>query len=371
LKRILIIGDSNSLYIKRYIEHILLGGFEIYLVNYNDKANFSEFYAKNSIQLISAKGIPKLRDFKFGMLTRLLSVVTKRQKYDIIHVHYIGVFHMLVLCVAVLNWKTSHIVGTYWGSDLFRACDKKRKLLGRFLKHFRHISLSTNEMREEFTSIFDNTYDEKLRMALFGISRFADISAIMEAHTIDDCKAHISIDPKKTVVCVGYNAAEQQQHLKVIAQIPKLKKDILDRIVWVFPMTYGYSADETVIKVQEKLSSMDTDSIVIAEFMNDEEVAKLRIATDIFIHAQTTDAFSASIQESLYTGSIVVNPIWIQYSEIKKLGIKVLEYSEFDELPGILERLVQNGISRFEGNRKKLVSRTSWRAVKSDWLELY
>jgi hypothetical protein len=38
---------------------------------------------------------------------------------------------------------------------------------------------------------------------------------------------------------------------------------------------------------------------IVSQFLSDEDIARLRIAKDIFIHAQKTDAFSETVQEYL------------------------------------------------------------------------
>jgi len=371
MKRILIIGDADSVWIKRYIEHILLGeDYEVYLTNLIDKTKFSKFYSQNHIHLINTKSIPILRNIpKIRALIRLFSAFRERRHYDIIHVHYMSPIHIAALRILASHRKTSHIIGTFWGSDLFRASARILKVFRRNFRHFRYLGVSTDEMQRKFTDIFGDSYNQKLRRVLFGISGFNDISTILKVQNKENCKAHFNICSKKTVVCVGYNAYEGQQHLKVISQIAKIREETLKKIIWIFPMTYGKM--KNLKEVQDTLSLMDVNYIILTNFMEDEEIAKLRIATDILIHAQITDAFSASLQEHLYAGSVVINPTWIQYSQISKLQIDIVEYSEFDELPEIIEKLLQNGVQCLGENQEKLENLSSWRSVKDSWRRLY
>jgi len=374
MKKILIVGNADRITVKQYIEHILLeNNYEIYLTNFFGEPKYSNFYAKNNIRLVNVVRLPIVGSlFGVGFMMRILTLILKRQRYDIIHIHNMHLSHIIAAHLAGSKWLSTNIIGSYWGSDLFRGGAIRHKIVKYFLGYFRYLCIATDEMREKFMSVYGDVFNHKIKRVLFATSIFDNISEVLEAHTIEDCKTYFEIDSKKIVASVGYNAIKEQQHVEVIAQIAKIPKTVHDKIFWIFQMTYGSASEKNISDVKEQLGQIEgVNYVVLTEFMTDEEIAKLRVATDIFVHAQTTDAFSASVQEFLYAGTTVVNPVWIEYSQLKTLGIELIEYSNFNELPTLLERLVLNQGPRVENNREKLDNISSWRAVKSDWRKLY
>ncbi len=111
---------------------------------------------------------------------------------------------------------------------------------------------------------------------------------------------------------------------------------------------------------------------VYQERLDERDKARLTLATDIFIHAQVMDAFSGTIQEHLYAGALVINPAWIHYDILKEQGVFYLEYADFGELRGILEKSVcrkeeQPCWERLEANREKIHAISSWEQIAPLW----
>ena len=177
----------------------------------------------------------------------------------------------------------------------------------------------------------------------------------------------------KVIISIGYNGKEAQQHKYVIEKVIQYKSYVKEKIFILFPMTYGYNQEYTKIIT----SMLDEDGTigykVFNEYLNDKEVAKLRKATDIFVHAQTTDAFSSSIREYLYLNKICYNPSWIQYSELKDKDVFYYEYNSFEELAEMLETCIsEENINNIKiNNSNVLFDNYSWQAVTYKWRIIY
>ena len=112
--------------------------------------------------------------------------------------------------------------------------------------------------------------------------------------------------------------------------------------------------------------------ILLKEMMPLEDVAKLRSATDIMIHGQTTDALSGSIREAVFAGAVLINPEWIKYREFERLGIEYIEYSSFDELSDVLEKIINKEIViNTEKNAELMFSEYSRDSVYEDWMRIF
>ena len=105
-------------------------------------------------------------------------------------------------------------------------------------------------------------------------------------------------------------------------------------------------------------------------------MAELFVKSDCMIHAQITDALSASVQEILYAGKLVFNPEWLEYEEIDKRGVFYKKYKDFKELEELFVNYVNGGISAeekklLEDNKRLLYEYSSWEILKDKWLSLY
>ena len=371
--RILLMGGSGSIILRRYIEHVLLdNGFEIHLATQCRSTETVEFCKKNNIKLVKSneKVILLSRIPKLGrILDLVITIVQLYKKYDRFHVHYMD--KASLLSAMILRKKCDKVIGTYWGSDLLRKSDDK--LLGekRFLKYFDIISLPTIGMKEKFLSIYNAEYKGRVSCVRFGVQGFEDIKGVLKHETKEECKEYFGFQREKVVIAIGYNGNKAQQHIKVIESLSKLPNDFLKELVLVFQMTYGGFTQEYQHEIISALEGLECDVKIFSEFMNDTDVARLRIAADIFVHAQISDALSASIQEYVYAGAVVLNPMWIKYIETEEIGIDIKEYSKFEEIADIVKEICDKGIKTNNENRMALEQLTSWSSVRKGWLMLY
>ena len=171
---------------------------------------------------------------------------------------------------------------------------------------------------------------------------------------------------------IGYNGSIRQNHLKVINELSTLDNETLNKLNIVIQLSYGLTSDEYRQNIIDEISKINVKHVIIDDFLNKEKSAMLRIATDIFIHAQESDAFSASIQECVYGGAVLINPEWIVYKEFDDIGIDYIKYDSFDELPFIIKDISDGNVNIYNADKvKELYEKYSWNAVKKDWLKLY
>jgi len=212
-------------------------------------------------------------------------------------------------------------------------------------------------------------------MMKFGFSGYDDINAVIKKCSKDQCKEYFGVPAEKTTISIGYNARKEQQHIQVLTELMAAPREIWKETVFVFPLTYATASDnksELINSLVELLNVMQIDHIILDSFLTDEEIAMLRVSTDIFIHAQTTDAFSASVQEFVFAGTTVLSPTWIKYDEtVKQCAANFLEYSSLNELPLLLNNLLGAERSTVLADTNGLYELFSWDSVKESWQELY
>ena len=98
-------------------------------------------------------------------------------------------------------------------------------------------------------------------------------------------------------------------------------------------------------------------------------MAKLRVVTDIFINAQTTDAFCNTIKEYMYAYTHIINASWLHYPEIDKFGLNVFEFKSFSEIPALLDSRLSD--RELESNRTIIAKEGSWDTCREKWTAVY
>jgi len=377
--RVLIIGNGNSIWILNYIKHVLIpNNILVFLCTpRNINKEYLEFYNSNNVLLLYncidnsfIQKIPKVR----GILNILYNLyqIYKYKPYNAIHVHFadISSCRIAYLC----HKLTRKEICSFWGSDLFRSSDRQIKKLKVYLDKCNAITIATEKMYNRIMAVFSHIYDNKIKTIRFGIEAFAMIENIENLEDQKTSRATLGLPTEKIILTIGYSASPNQQHLLIIEQLARINPEILDRVFFVIQMTYGNSDTHYQEEVRKKIKSITDNFIIFDSIMQGEDIARLRVSTDIFIHGQTTDALSASFQEYIYAGAIVLNGKWLKYKELEERGIKYIEYEFFDEIPSLLTNIIsslQNYRLSLFNNRNILRQFSSVQAVSREWYNLY
>ena len=288
---------------------------------------------------------------------------------DIINLHYIEPFKVRLVKLILEKNPDIKIIASLWGSDFLRA-DRKRITICEYVYNKAEIITFNNEdVAEKFDSYFDNKFSEKIKIARFGLKSLELIDYYKQTTTRDILKNEYGYK-EKYIICVGTNSKKEQQHLKIIDELASISCDILNNILFIFPLTYGDNENAERIKI--KLSETKLKHIVLDSWIESEYLAKLRIMSDILIQLQTTDQFSGAMQEALYAESSVVTGSWLPYGFLKKKGVILYEISSFKELHKIVIKLLEERNSNILSKNAELIWELgSWEANINQWIDLY
>jgi len=299
-------------------------------------------------------------------------IFRKYGNFDVIHISWIVLHEMTAM--GIMRRHAKRIICTFWGSDLLRVSAKNLKRYRPGLEKADAVTVSTEYMKQHFCDVFGNRLGKKIRLARFGLESFKYIT--LSEEDAGRGKEYFHIPSDRICVTIGYNGSIQQQHIDVIRTLAGIEEPVRSRLFLVLPATYGLEEGYRQ-RLVEELEKAGFKYLLVERNLKDDEIGKLRMAADIFIHAQTTDAFSASVQEYLYAGKVIFNPAWIRYRELEKKDVFFYEYSDFPELK---EKLLQylNGTGdltdladRLAGNREKIRQLSSWDCVAQSWRAIY
>ena len=378
MSRILLISDNNSAWTAKAVTHSgVLENNEVYALTMAETKN-DGFYKDNGIRICRVKRheafnkIPKVRGLVYyaDYLSYIKSLKKKIGVFDVVHISYVS--KEKVLAIKQLRKFSKKIVCTFWGSDIFRAGDKQLLKYKKSLQLTDVIMLTTNEMKRKFVSVFGDGFDDKIQIIRFGIDNLDCIDPEKD-NTVS--KEYFSIPAHKTVITIGYNGSPAQNHTDVIDLCAKLPYHIKQKIYLQIPVNYGLTEEYKKILIN-KLELSGCEYGLSESYLTGDMIGALRQSSDIFIHAQKTDGFSASLQEYIYARKLVFNPSWLTYEELKNNGVYYREYIDYDDLyEKLLDRL-KNGEdeeekSRLAKNPDVIRKLSSWESVKGSWASLY
>lgn len=372
-----IVGTASSVWIREYVKEIhIKNGHEVYLTVFDESVlQYQEDYAQMGAKLVLiGKNNKKIEKIK--KLVRLVSFMCKhrtREEIDVVEIqgppHNI-LAYILAILIKFMRYKTFIM---FWGSDILAISAKDAKKLEHVVKNANVINRPGEQTYKAFTTFFGYKYEKLFtkKSLRFGTLALPWIERTRATYDKVECKKHFGLAVDKISIAIGYNGHRRHQHLKVIDELSKLSISQKDKLQLIIHFV-GYEdlAYEELLK--NTLKTCGIAYTFIDRPLDFPEIAVLRLATDIFIHAQTTDGLSGSIRECLYAGTIVVNPAWIEYDELKKIGIEYIEYKEFSELNGIIENCIQEKINiNLEKNRELIYDHYSWEALEEDWISVF
>ncbi len=380
--KILLLGLMYSEWTRHFVEDCLLkNGYEVWMIYRKDRQGAYKNYVKNYkekgvhfIKLPKAvNNIPvKQENFlkKLYLHFLLLNTVRKSGNYDLINLQYVGYINLIY--AAILKFLTrGKLVLSYWGSDLFRMEDKKLAFLGLFAKKADFVTFDSIDLEAKFRSQYKWASRVPAETVYFGLSILDILKEKCEKSPLADVREKWGIPKDKTVVAVGYNGIPEQQHLAVLKEIGKLNKKTKEKLFLILQMTYGDGGTkEYHEQVLAAARATGCEYSGIQNFLTDEQVAELRIITDIFINAQTTDAFSGSVSENLFTGTVLMNASWLRYQEFKDYAFKYLEFKSMSEIGTLIERVLASGFD-VSGNKELVWQLRSWENCALKWKKIY
>jgi hypothetical protein len=311
------------------------------------------------------------KDGKISFLQDFYCKYKKMGKFDALHIHYVN--KRKLVASRLIRHNTNQVIVTFWGSDLLGKTREELLSFEKYLTKVDKITLGSSEMSSYFNGIFSDSIRKKASVIRFGVNSLEPIYN-MEDNT-NRLKEKWKIPLDKKVITIGYNGSERQNHNKVIKSIINIDKLEKKDLYLLLPMTYGLTSKYLSI-IEENLNQTGIEYRILKDYLNSNEIAEICSITDIFVHAQDTDAFSASVQEYLCAGTIVLNPSWISYKELIDEDVKYWEYQSYDDLKKMLQYLLTDGISDDDRqclilNKEKMYKLSSWSLLKEKWIDLY
>lgn len=313
-------------------------------------------------------GITIIRRALIKLFNKLIIIKLSRN-YQIIDIHFFGSNYDDLIEAFLRQMKKIKI--TIWGSDFYRANDERRKTQKEFYHKVDAIQVGTLQMKNDFLQVFPG-FEDKIRLARFGINQLDIIDVLLLKGNASVYKKELRLPEDKIIIACGANGSEEHQHSLIFESLLNLPFDLQNKLFLVVPMTYGGSP-EYKKKINEKLTQIGLPFKQFVTFLSIEDVCKLRIVSDIAITIQKTDAFSAAVQEHIYSGGILIAGKWLPYRMLTDSGIYYVQTS-LDKLTETIGKSIidiQNEKQKCIFNKPKIGKISSWKLTINDWKEIY
>lgn len=302
-------------------------------------------------------------------LFQKMTILSLARDYGIIDIHFLSpVYHDIIPRLRKMGKK---VKVTVWGSDFYRALPEKTERQRNVYSSVDIIQAGTLQMKSDFLEKFPE-YEQKIRIARFGIKMFDIIEELDVSGNRAAYRQELGIPAAKLTVTCGYNGSRVQRHDVIFKAVSRLSPEARESIFLIIPMTYGtpkgYSEE-----VAEEVKKTGVQYRIITSSLDERRLAMLRLSTDIAVNIQVSDAFSASVQEQIFAGSIVIAGNWLPYSLLKEQGIYFIE-TGLESLAASIESCVAEYKAcqaKCIDNRERIRKLSSWQSAVTDWVNIY
>ncbi len=369
--RILLIGIHNHPLVEQFALELrknLDVPITIEIISRKPKSMFNTEAFDNVHWLYQENSKEMWNDIK--AFKRLRTILNGAKQYDICHIHFTDYKYALI--ANLIKKKCRKLICTIWGSDYYRIGYIQKKILAYLLSHADYISFSNKRTREELIDELGfSLHQQKMTVVRYGLGLLHNIELLKRDR--EEIRKTFNISHQTIVITCGYNADQSQQHIAMLEAINTLDQKQKSNILLFLPLTYGGNQEYTN-QIKTKLKQINTNFQVFTEFLSDDNLAKLRLVSDIMIQIQKTDQFSGSMQEHMYAGDLIITGDWLPYETMKERGAFFLEISHTNNLSKELSNILSNFDTykkKCEINEEAIKGLSHWNVSIEDWLKLY
>ena len=372
---LLLIADAKSIWAKEFIDKVLLpiGASVSLQADPDADGRFDNYYRENGVRIVGQyqlspliMKVPKIRVLH-RVWRKRAALKPYKGKFDAVIILYVTPF--AVKCAKIISDEKTKIYAMFIGSDILRIGSKDIQRLCKLMKDHT-LSVVCESCQTE--RAFHEKIGEKISVVANRIYLGNTVVPYIDEkikNGLPSCKREFNIPESCISVCIGYNASPAQQHLKVVEQLKKLGEEIKRKIYIIIPAAYG-GTEEYISEINSALQASGIEYGILTKFLNQEEAAALRVATDVFINAQTTDAISASVMEAYYAGACLISAEWLKYQEFSNWNLDYTNFKSFDELNEAFVKCLDCGFDHCNRNRIEIFKAISWNTCKYRWNDM-
>lgn len=262
------------------------------------------------------------------------------------------------------------IIISLWGGDFYFINDYVNDWRNQLFELSDLIICGSLTMKRDFDKAY-HCYAEKAKPQPYGLSQFEMLKELKDGAK----KSNISfLDERflgKSVITIGYSGRPWQQHFYALDAIERLPQAVKDNLFLLLPMTYDCEWHYKSY-IQYRLDEIGVPYQILSDRLSLEQNLSMRMSSDILIVVQKADAMSASVQEHLMAGSVLIAGEWLPYNELNENGV----YFKKTNLSDLFEN-IRDVISNLSAEKEKcrknteiMYSLRSWESVGPKFVKL-
>lgn len=294
-----------------------------------------DWYNVKDVNFIKNK---KIREWVIRFKQNIFfSKYSRSRKFDIVNIHFPK--RHLAYAYKYLRLMSPQLVISPWGSDILR---QPQNALNELRSLYQRADYITTSIKTPLGRKIQKEFDIDENKFVGGIigSDIVDYAIKYgDKISVEEAKDRFGLSGKYVITC-GYNRKVPQRHKLIIEAINKVRNQLPDNLTLLFPMTYANPKTDYdyVQSIKQLCEGKGLPAVFVTDFLSIEDVYKLRKCTDMFVHIQTTDAFSGSVQEYILCDKKIVHGSWIKYEELE--NFKPLFYYPVDDLEKLDEVII-------------------------------
>lgn len=368
--------DGQIAIIKGLAQSLLEGGIDVLVWNRTTNKCFSsndELFKDNLSFFNNVRRIPRHVLRVLYHLPCFLTLLVNKGLYriDVFNFH----FHE-GLCdrmIPHLKRRNISLIISIWGSDLYRISEKIRAKRQSVYKNVDLIHVESPGVRKDFLAKYDID-PSKVVNCNFGVELFNDIDVYRGNKELIKKQLLPEDASDRIIITCGYNARKGQQHSVIIQQLKELPTEYKKRVFVVFPLTYTVSYDSFLDEIDDCLKDLDIPFCCFKSQLSIDDLAKLRILSDVVINIQVTDALSSSLIEYFYAANIMLLGDWLPYQFLKEdYGMRYIPITcstITDAICQTIDNIEDERIAAI-ANVKKTHKLASWDEVAPRFVEMF
>jgi len=343
-----------------------IGGDSPFRKEVGEYVSIKKHYPSVCYKIPKLHGFCNLQDIAKTIHEYVVRCKLQGIRYDVCQIHALNPIYAKV--AGDLKSIAGRLIISPWGSDILRVPSRAISGLRKLAAQSDVITCPKDTRFENDVITILQAPAEKLYDLSLGVIAIDEILK-REAVTTEQAKRFWGVEGRYTIV-IGYNGSPGHNHLKVIEALAFVKGQLPANYVVLIPLTYGGTVAYKA-QIESMLRSYDMPYKLFLQYMSDTEVVNLRKATDLFIHAQQTDANCGTIAEYLLCRKKIINPTWITYPQYEAFGSPFYSFSNFDELPQSIVAAVRDTTNKVSPRLADDIALMGWSHQAKAWVKLY
>lgn len=291
-----------------------------------------------------------------------------KRKFDIVNIHFAK--PRLTYVLRWLKKMSNNVVISPWGSDVLRVEDENSiRNLTKVYSLANYVTVSKgSQIGKKLVEHF-GVDPRKLIELGWGGDFFDFIQENAINVTMADAKERFGLSDRYVITC-GYNSQREQRHEFIIDTINSIKKQLPENLTLLLPYTYSRTdgRDAYIESLVNKGKALGLDLISIKEHLNMPDLLKLRMATDIFVHIQTTDAGSRCVMEYVACNKKIVHGAWMKYAYLEEYKPSCyFPVNSLEELGDCIVKAYNTEISELPTEVEDIIKKRGWRYKMALW----